>query len=65
MTEAEAKELNALRLVAKAALELEGFLGKNAGDNADWPVALRCQDQETADRLTQLLQNLKDRLLAL
>jgi hypothetical protein len=48
--------------VAACADRLEDWLGKNAGTNADWPVALKCHDVETADTLSELLTDLKKAL---
>ena len=47
--------------IVYAADVLEEYLGKNTGDNADWPVSIK-GDEQGALKVLQLLQTLHDAL---
>lgn len=42
----------------QAAKDLDSFLGRNAGDNADWPIEITA-DKEHADELCKRLNALQ------
>ena len=52
-----------LERIADTAHKLEDFLGRNAGDNADWPVRLKADDEAIADEFSDLLETLRLNLL--
>jgi hypothetical protein len=52
----------ALARIAVAADLLEDFLGKNTGTNSDWPIEIKSDCEETAQKLSILLTELKDSL---
>lgn len=54
--------LQYLERIAETASDLEHWLGRNAGDNADWPIRIN-SDQEGARKLCALLQDLHDALM--
>lgn len=54
--------LQYLERIAETASNLEHWLGRNVGDNADWPIRIT-GDQEGADKVCSLLQDLKDALM--
>lgn len=43
----------------QAAVELHDILWNNTGDNDDWPIAIRC-DEELEDRFVEALNELGD-----
>jgi len=51
-----------LVVIAVAADELEDFIGKNAGHNADFPMALKFDNDETAEHVARLFTNLNKAL---
>lgn len=57
-------ELTNLRIVMMRAQQLEAFLGENCGTTADWPVKLIADNDETAEQLKTMLQNLQDAIKA-
>ncbi len=50
-------EIQVLQKIAQAADRFETWLHKNAGDNDDWPVRLRCAE-DGAEGLTEHLNEL-------
>lgn len=51
-----------LERIAETASDLEDWLGRNAGDTADWPVKIT-SDQEGAEKLCSLLTDLHEALM--
>jgi len=45
-----------------AARDLHDFLWSQSGNTKDWPLHMKCDNDETADTLAKLLQTLKDAL---
>lgn len=54
--------LQYLERIAETASNLEYWLGRNVGDNADWPVSIKA-DQEGANKLCSLLMDLQEALM--
>ena len=46
-----------LRLACRSAQALMKFFREKTGDNADWPVELKTDNEEDADKLANLLEN--------
>jgi hypothetical protein len=51
-----------LERIAESADALESWLGKNTGTNDEWLVEIKAHDEESANRITRLLSDLKDAL---
>lgn len=50
--------LIALQEIYIHAKSLEDFLGKSSGTTADWPLEIKFDNKESADILTQMLNDL-------
>ena len=50
--------------IARAASELESYLGAHSGPTADWEIDIKCDNQQTADEVVRLLMELKSALAA-
>lgn len=61
-TPADIGRLQYLERIAETADALEHWLGRNVGDNADWPIRIN-GDQEGADKLCALLMDLQKALM--
>lgn len=51
-----------LRKIAKCADTLEDYLGKNSGTTKDWPIDIKCDNETDANKVTDLLNDLKEAL---
>ena len=54
--------MSELEHIAHAAHHLEKWLGENVGHTADWPIAIKADCQESADRLCELINELQTAL---
>jgi hypothetical protein len=48
--------------IAVAGHELEKWLGENVGHTADWPIEIKADEQESADKLCELINELQKAL---
>lgn len=48
--------------IVYAADELENYLAKNSGVSADWPIDIKCRDEESSTKLNELLNKLHQAL---
>jgi len=55
-------KIEMLEKIAASADRLESWMAQNAGDNADWPLDLKCDNEETANEFSGLLTGLKEAL---
>lgn len=55
-------EIERLSVIERCAIELENFLAQNSGTTADWPIDLVARDEDSAEVLSGLLNQLSKAL---
>jgi hypothetical protein len=51
-----------LKRIAEAADSLEHWLSSNTGANSDWPIAIKADNEEAAEKISALLTDLRKAL---